>query len=382
MSGRLCILTVAALVAAARMASAAPVTKAVQPFNSIRVCQPFNVLVSPSSQANQYQIVLDADDSVGRALQASVSGGVLSLGVSGRFSTNNPIKLTVQLPASQLQRIEVKPATAVQVVVLGNFTPSSFTAINSGVSTIQIKGLTSNNVQLQNTGTGDIIFRGPIPSVSILSSGTGTVYVSGVTKSVNVNLSGIGNAVIDAASDGVSITGQATGLANVYYNRGTCNVQSQFFGSPCNQGSVSIPTTGVQWTCGIRLDGTFNCTYNSGTIIGPDGSSTIISGGPGTSQSSSSGGGTSTTFSSGTGSAFAAGSASAGRPFGIFGQTFTSGPGVQQSSTTSSTGGQSLCSSSVSQQDRTMANLYQILQDTDDSGKSETMPALQMYAVL
>lgn len=48
--------------------------------------------------------------------------------------------------------------------------------------------------------TGDIIFRGPAPSVSILSSGTGTVYVSGVTKNVVVNLSGIGNAVIDAAS--------------------------------------------------------------------------------------------------------------------------------------------------------------------------------------
>lgn len=48
--------------------------------------------------------------------------------------------------------------------------------------------------------TGDIVFRGPIPSVSILSSGTGTVYVLGVTKSVDVNLSGIGNAVIDAAS--------------------------------------------------------------------------------------------------------------------------------------------------------------------------------------
>ena len=96
MNGRVWILAIAALAAAARMASAASVTKDVQPFNSIRVCQPFNVLVSPSSQANQYQIVLDADDSVGRALQASVSGGVLSLGVSGRFSTSNPIKLTVK----------------------------------------------------------------------------------------------------------------------------------------------------------------------------------------------------------------------------------------------------------------------------------------------
>jgi len=96
MTGRLWFLAIVALAAAAQMTLAAPVTKDVQPFKTIRVCQPFNVLVSPSSQANQYQVVLDADASVGRALQASVSGGVLSLGVSGRFETDKPIKLTVK----------------------------------------------------------------------------------------------------------------------------------------------------------------------------------------------------------------------------------------------------------------------------------------------
>lgn len=98
MRGRVWLLAVVCLAAACttQMASAAPVAKDVQPFKTIRVCQPFNVLVSPSSQANQYQIVLEADDSVGRALQASVADGVLSLGVSGRFSTPNPIKLTVK----------------------------------------------------------------------------------------------------------------------------------------------------------------------------------------------------------------------------------------------------------------------------------------------
>ncbi|EIE26113.1 hypothetical protein COCSUDRAFT_61109 [Coccomyxa subellipsoidea C-169] len=344
------------------MTSAAPVAKDVPAFKTIRVCQPFNVLVSPSSQANQYQIVLDADDSVGRALQASVSNGVLSLGVSGRFSTSKPIKLTVKLPASQLERVEVKPATAVQVVVMGAFSPSSFTAVNSGVSTLQVKGLKSDNVRLQNSGTGDIIVRGQIPSVVIVSSGTGTVYISGVTKDVMVNLSGIGNAVIDAASDAVNIRGQAAGLANVYYNRGNCALDSHFFGSPCNQGPVTIPSTGVEWTCGMRLQGTFNCSYNSGTIIGPGGSSTIISGGPGGAQSSSTstGGTSSQTFSSGSGSAFAAGS-TGGRPFGIFGQTFTSGGGggLQQSSSSTSTGTQQdLCSGAVSQQDRTMVPTF------------------------
>ena len=57
---------------------------------------PFNVLITPAASANQYQVVLDADEPVQQSLQATVANSVLSLGVSGDFQTNNPIKLTVQ----------------------------------------------------------------------------------------------------------------------------------------------------------------------------------------------------------------------------------------------------------------------------------------------
>jgi hypothetical protein len=72
-----------------------------------------------------------------------------------------------RLPASQLERVEVKPATAVQVVVLGAFSPANFTAINSGVSTLQVKGLTSANVKLQNAGYCTFINTddAPLPSL-------------------------------------------------------------------------------------------------------------------------------------------------------------------------------------------------------------------------
>ncbi len=78
------------------MAYAAPVAKDVPAFTTVRACAPFNVLIEPSSGANQYQVVLDADGSVGKALQTTVSNGVLSLGVSGSFQTSIPIKLTVR----------------------------------------------------------------------------------------------------------------------------------------------------------------------------------------------------------------------------------------------------------------------------------------------
>ena len=78
------------------MTQATPATKVMHPFNAVRVCVPFNVLITPAASANQYQVVLDADEPVQQSLQATVANNVLSLGVSGNFQTNNPIKLTVQ----------------------------------------------------------------------------------------------------------------------------------------------------------------------------------------------------------------------------------------------------------------------------------------------
>ena len=39
--------------------------------------------------------------------------------------------------------------------------------------------------------------------------------------------------------------------------------QSQFgsfFSSPCQQTSVTIPSVTPEWTCGLNLSGTFNCS--------------------------------------------------------------------------------------------------------------------------
>lgn len=78
------------------MTRAAVQTKILPAFSSVRVCVPFNILISPAANANQYQVVLDADAPVQQALQASVENSVLSLGVAGNFETTQPIKLTVQ----------------------------------------------------------------------------------------------------------------------------------------------------------------------------------------------------------------------------------------------------------------------------------------------
>jgi hypothetical protein len=78
------------------MARAARQTTTLPAFSTVRVCVPYNVLISPAANDNQYAVVLDADALVQRTLQALVADSVLSLGVSGSFETTKPIKLTVQ----------------------------------------------------------------------------------------------------------------------------------------------------------------------------------------------------------------------------------------------------------------------------------------------
>lgn len=98
--GRLALISIVAAIygigTLPTMTQAVPKTRAMHPFSAVRVCVPFNVLVNPAASANQYQVVLDADDPVQQSLQATVANNVLSLGVSGNFQTSNPIKLTVQ----------------------------------------------------------------------------------------------------------------------------------------------------------------------------------------------------------------------------------------------------------------------------------------------
>ena len=98
--GRLAIFPVIAVICGLlsffSMTQAAVPPRSLPAFNSVRVCVPFNVLISPAANANQYQLLLDADAPVQQALQATVANNVLSVGVSGNFKTTQPIKLTVQ----------------------------------------------------------------------------------------------------------------------------------------------------------------------------------------------------------------------------------------------------------------------------------------------
>ena len=66
----------------------------VEPFSTIQVCAPINVLVIPANSTN-YTVTAQAEPSVLQSLVAVVQNGTLQLQSSGNFSTNTTISLQV-----------------------------------------------------------------------------------------------------------------------------------------------------------------------------------------------------------------------------------------------------------------------------------------------
>lgn len=73
----------------------------VEPFSTIQVCAPINVLVVPSNSSNNYTVTAEADTAVLQSLVAVVQNGTLQLQSSGNFNTSNIISLQVCLSNEQ-----------------------------------------------------------------------------------------------------------------------------------------------------------------------------------------------------------------------------------------------------------------------------------------
>ena len=80
------------------LAWAAPANISLPEFSTITSCVPFNVLVQPG---DNYTLSVDADEGAAKAISARVAGGQLYL-ETGAFTTQNPIRVAVYLPATKL----------------------------------------------------------------------------------------------------------------------------------------------------------------------------------------------------------------------------------------------------------------------------------------
>ena len=116
-------------------------------FNKVAICAPVNAKITPGSG---YSYQLDADDSVKAALKLTVSGGSLSVETEADFTAQQPIKLTIELPADQLTGVDTRTS---DVLVTEGFSSSSGLIVaNAGTGKIVLQGARAGSLAIQASG--------------------------------------------------------------------------------------------------------------------------------------------------------------------------------------------------------------------------------------
>lgn len=81
-------------------------TITLQPFSTVALCAPINLLIAPNSTANGYAFTVSAEQGVVPNIKAEVGpSGVLAITASGPFTTNQTVQLTASLPPDALNAI-------------------------------------------------------------------------------------------------------------------------------------------------------------------------------------------------------------------------------------------------------------------------------------
>ena len=106
----LCLLTLAILGCSAQ---APTETRQLPAFTRVQLCVPFTVAIQPGAG---HELRLEAERAVQDAVRADVSGGLLTLSSQGDYSSAQPIKCTLTLPADQLASGAAAPAAGGGVV--------------------------------------------------------------------------------------------------------------------------------------------------------------------------------------------------------------------------------------------------------------------------
>lgn len=116
------------------------------PFSRVALCAPFTVLVQPSEG---YEVTIDADEAVKEAITTLIDGDTLLL-ESNAFTTTNPIKVTVGLPATALSAVTARGTFP--AIVAPGFTTPKLTINAQGTSQLNVLGIDTGMLTLVNSG--------------------------------------------------------------------------------------------------------------------------------------------------------------------------------------------------------------------------------------
>lgn len=121
-------------------------TRPLDPFTRVALCVPFTVLVQPSTG---YQVTIEAESAVREAVTALIDGNTLILEASA-FTTQQQIKVTVGLPASNLSSVTARGTAP--VIVSPGFSSSMLMINAQGTGSLGVLGVNYTSMQLVNSG--------------------------------------------------------------------------------------------------------------------------------------------------------------------------------------------------------------------------------------
>eukprot|EP01024_Parvocaulis_polyphysoides_P066389 TRINITY_DN7795_c0_g1_i1.p1 TRINITY_DN7795_c0_g1~~TRINITY_DN7795_c0_g1_i1.p1 ORF type:complete len:169 (+),score=23.11 TRINITY_DN7795_c0_g1_i1:92-598(+) len=132
-----------------------------KPFIAIRSCVPYAVQIKASAIKDLYSIDLDVDEDVYTAFSASVKDGELSLTSLGKFETVNPIKVTVNVPATVLTSVVTQGLG--DLLMQGKFVIDELEIVSGGTKTIYAPDIEIKKaLTVENGGVGDVSLVGDI----------------------------------------------------------------------------------------------------------------------------------------------------------------------------------------------------------------------------
>jgi hypothetical protein len=145
-----------------------------------------------------------ADDNLLPIIETVVEGDTLKIGSKQSFSTRNPVRVELTVPAVNSLRLA-----------------------GSGNSTVT--GLKQADFDLRIAGSGSATVDGQVETLSVSIAGSGSAKMSGLkARSGKVKIAGSGSANVHCTE---SITAEIAGSGDVVYNGNPAQVQQQIAGS-------------------------------------------------------------------------------------------------------------------------------------------------------
>lgn len=148
------------------------------PFAGINLCAPINLFITPNASQG-YSFTAEGETSAINNIKAAFndSNGLLYITATGPIITNQTLKLTVSLPASNLTVLHHNGPSAAIYVAPGFSPPFLNVTTGFGAGQLYINNISTNAVSLDMSGYGSIIIPALVLSYTFYILRTVYIYI-------------------------------------------------------------------------------------------------------------------------------------------------------------------------------------------------------------